>query len=334
MNSKSIYFPRLDSRVLHHEDEPAFALAARLARRVGANSLSAFAGDWKMRADDIARGRRNREVAALAGIDVGKLDRVTFTLDSNRFGHMNTHVLEVVDWSSRSLRICPDCLREDLDRAGHPDFRAHIRSWWNLTSIRVCPFHCAKMLDRDPATGKPIDPWTCDVRFAAGEDCDFAKLRTGVRIDEVDAESYILGRLGFMPCTKVELLDSLPLHKALRLMDHAGAAILGGADGRTSQGGSIDPRAALGEGFRICAEGANGFVRLMDGLTASAGYGEEDFAPRTTFGIFYNWLVHKRSQDRDFDAIRGVISEHVARGAPIGLSDEPAECSSGERFRL
>lgn len=57
-----------------------------------------------------------------------------------------------------------------------------------------------------------------DVRFAAGPVGDFATVEYEP-VQDVRAEAYLLGRLGFMPKVFNSILDPLPLWNAIRLMD-------------------------------------------------------------------------------------------------------------------
>ena len=269
----------------------------------------------------LIQGRATARIAALAGADVAALERVTFVKEDRKSVRLGNEVLKADDWSFGSLRVCPECLREDLDAGrGHPDYRAHVRSWWNLTFIHACPFHGVSLITRDPANDeKGLDPEALDVRFAAGQECDLADfLVAGRRLSDVRPESYILGRLGFMPPSDDGTLDSLSLADAIQLLDHIGAAAIGGAYAHTS-GGTVSPRDALVAGYTIIKQGRPALVRLFENLRSQAGAAENQWIPRANYGRLYAWLFNVSTRDiAAYDPVRRLMLECI--GSPT--SDE------------
>jgi hypothetical protein len=314
----------LEARVIVFPDEPAHALASRLARRNGVHSLASFGGDMAVKFYAIIQGRRNREVAALAKADVAILDRATFVVvDSDRV-RLGDELLHFDDWSYRSLRICPACLAQDIrSEKGDPKFRAHVRAWWNLTRIEVCPIHRIRMLDCDPADPeKVVDHQALDVRFAAGPQCDFAAAEIrSVDVEDVRAESYILGRLKFIPRIRTAILDDIPLWNAIRLMDRFGAVAAGGAAGHTSLGGHVAKRDALASGYAIFAEGKESLFRFLDALVGAAEVKGGKWGPRRAYGRIYKWLSHD-TRDHVYDPVRELVREHIIANIPLAADEE------------
>lgn len=314
---------RLNASVPLWPDEPAYALASRLARRNGVNSLESFGGDHGIPLREILHGHRNAEIAVLAGVKVSELDKATFRVarKDDRIW-VNNEVLHRDDWSHASLRICPSCLQSDLERQdSRRDFLPHIRSWWNLVPISVCPIHAIELVEWDRAEAPSLKSGhvRLDVSFAAGLRRHFT--RPGrKRIEDVSAETYILGRLGFMPRLKSTVLDGLPLWNAIRLMDRMGAVAAGGIHGYTSFGGSVGRREALAAGYGLFAEGKEGFFRFLDDLVKSAEIRNGKWGPRRVYGRVYKRLSYE-TRDSAYDPIRELVREHAVDNLPLRPSD-------------
>lgn len=308
----------LTARVIWFENEPAYALANRLARRNGVNSLASFGGDMGIPFRDIIRGCRNGDIAALANINPAALNHTTFRIDEDDWVRLGNEVLHRDDWSYTSLRICPSCLKEDLDSGrGDPAFRAHVRAWWNVTHMRACPLHKVMLLDRIPRKGgASIDPKALDVRFAAGSAFDFATAHSPY-VNDVRAETYMLGRLGFMPRVSAPILDELPLWNAIRLMDRFGAVAVAGHRGFTSFGGGVSHREALSAGFDIFSSDKAHLFRFLDNLVSSAKIRLGHWGPRVAYGRVYKWLSND-TRDKAYDPVRELVREHIIGNIPLG----------------
>lgn len=303
------------------DDEPAYALAKRLARRNGVRSLQSFASDHGLPRNEIVDGRRNAEIAVFAGAEVAKLDAVTFRCDDDERVRLNGEVLHRDDWSYTSLRVCPACLKGDLERQdSRVDFLPHIRSWWNVVRISVCPLHGVALMESDPADpSMKIDHESLDVRYAAGSQCDLA-MTAATHVDDVRAEAYLLGRLGFMPRVVSTILDGLPLWNAIRVMDRIGAVAAAGVRSFTSFGGEVGVREALVVGYEVIAGGRESFFRFLDDLVASADIQQGKWGPRVVYGRVYEWLSHDTRSDA-YDPIRELVREHAMDKIPLGPED-------------
>jgi hypothetical protein len=313
---------RLNATVPLWPDEPAYALANRLARRNGVNSLASFGGDHGIPFREILHGKRNAEIALLAGADPTSLDRVTFRVAPNEERvRINGEDLHRDDWSYARLRVCPNCLKHDLERQdSRSDFLPHIRTWWNLARVSACPIHRVELIEGDPERPSlKTDHLRLDVRFAAGDQCDFTRVASKT-VDDVRAESYVLGRLGFMPPVSSTVLDSLPLWNAIRLIDRVGAVAAAGVRGYTSFGGDVDQRDALSAGYAVFAEGKESFFRFLDGLVASAEVKNGKWGPRVVYGRVYEWLSHD-TRHNAYDPIRELVREHALDNLPLGPDD-------------
>lgn len=313
-------------------DEPAHGLAARLARRNGVNSLASFGGDHRIPYREIIHGRCNQEVAQLAGVDVTALDASTFRVDDDERVRLNGEEVHRDDWSYSSLRICPSCLRSDLTRKdSRIDYLPHIRSWWNLTAVTICPIHKEPLIESYP--GDPtatVDHQATDIRYAAGLANDLASVISTASVEDVRAENYILGRLGFMPRVANALLDALPLWNAIRIIDRLGAVAAAGVRGFTSFGGDVTSHDALVAGYRVFADGREGLFTFLDGLVSSAEIKQGKWGPRVVYGRVYEWLSHD-TRDPVYDPIRELVREHALDNLPLAPEDLVFGKPVGER---
>jgi hypothetical protein len=311
-------------------DEPAYALANRLARRNGVNSLASFGGDHAIPYREIIRGLRNAEIADLSGAEEHDLDKSTFRVEGERV-HLNGEMLHVDDWSYSSLRVCPSCIRRDLScNDGRKDYLPHVRSWWNLPAVTVCPIHRQALLDRHPACPEvPINHLSLNIRFIAEGIGDFANASSEA-VADVRAEAYLLGRLGFMPRIFNPILDPLPLYNAIRLMDRFGAVAAAGVRGFTAFGGDVDVRKALAAGYAVFADGNAGLFRFLDQLVTAADIPMGKWGPRVVYGRIYEWLSHD-TRDTAYDHVRKLVREHALNHIPLAGDDLLFGLPVGER---
>jgi TniQ len=302
----------LDARVVLFADEPAYALAQRLARRNGAGTLSDFCGDMGISHADVVQGRAIGRIAELAKADPVALGRATFIRQDRKTVRLGNEAIKPTDWSFRSLRVCPKCLRDDLEFAkGDPHYRAHVRSWWNLAFVYACPFHNIFLITHDPDDKeKSLDAEALDVRLAAGEKYDLAFAPIEERASSAEVERYFLGRLGFMTSVEHESLDVLALGHAIDLLNRIGAATVGGAFAQTNRDGTVSRREALSAGYAILSEGRPGLVRLFERIRQEAGAAKNEWMPKAHYGLLYAWLFHISTRDIEgYEPIRQLMIE-------------------------
>jgi hypothetical protein len=301
----------LSARVPLWPDEPAYGLASRLARRNGVSSLEAFGEDHAIPFREIIQGMRNAEIADLSGADIGLLDASTFKEQS-----LNGEKLHAEDFSYTNLRVCPSCIRSDLARDdSRTQFLPHVRTWWTLQAISVCPIHREVLLDRHPdLPDARVNLLSQDARFVAQGRGDFSTLASKP-VDNVLAESYILGRLGFMPRIHNTVLDGLPLWNAIRLMERMGPVAARVARLLTSLGGEVSKQEQLAAGYRVFAEGASGFYGFLDDLAAATRIVSKKKSHRVSYErliLECEWMT-RDLRDPIHRPIRILISQHTRK---------------------
>ncbi len=184
--------------------EPAYGLLGRLAVRHGYSASRAFVADMAFGIADFVHelecGRRLAELACLAGLAKATIAASTMVTDQAGILWIGTERVDVAANHravSAAGRVCPCCLRIDLEMGDGPEScRPHRRIWWDLTGVVSCPVHGVLLLDVCPNCGSspsrvPTSPRHCRCGH------DLAGLAT-LPLDDSDlmADRYLVGRLG------------------------------------------------------------------------------------------------------------------------------------------
>jgi len=300
---------KLGARVIPFpEEEPIYGLAARLARKNGA-SLPQFTREQGLSCSELLRGWANQNIAELYGVAAHELDRATFRI-SDKNARLRDEELLSNDWSYRTQRICADCVCEDIETCGGEEqYRAHVRAWWDLPCITVCPIHEKRLLtaaETDCAVVWDETQVAYSFAFPA-----LAGIATTIRrAENLKAESYVLGRLGFLRRTDHPVLDRAPLWRAIRLMERVGVAKLGSAQANTQKADVSEDR-PLSLGFAVLADGIHGVIECLREIKRSTGRADDEWAPRASYGRLYSWLAHQEQEGSLFDEIREAMQEEV-----------------------
>lgn len=219
--------------------EPAYGLLGRLAVRHGYSASRAFVADMAFGIADFVHelecGRRLAELACLAGLAKATIAASTMVTDQAGILWIGTERVDVAANHravSAAGRVCPCCLRIDLETRDGPEVcRPHRRIWWDLTGVVSCPVHGVLLLDVCPNCGSspsrvPTSPRHCRCGH------DLAGLAT-LPLDDADlmADRYLVGRLGGVGASAHPLFDRMPLHDPALAMLRIGRAGLLGARG-------------------------------------------------------------------------------------------------------
>jgi hypothetical protein len=157
-----------------------------------------------------------------------------------------------------------------------------------------------------------------DVRYAAGRHLDLADVRGGSAVSDVRPESYILGRLGFMPRLPIELLDAMPLWCSIRLMERVGQTVLAKGRHGNQDRKHLASRELLLRGFDVLAGGKSALLNALDRLIERGG--RQRTIIQGYYGGLYTWLL--RNTDPVYDPVREVIREHMLAHFPFTPEEE------------
>ena len=282
---------RLPVRVPRGEGEPAYSLFERLAAEMGARSPAAFAAELGLDLRDVRSGRATRRLAGLAGLEPEALDLATFAVGEHSVS-IRSAGIDRNHWSCLHPRVCPECRADDLVEHG---FAWH-RSWWDVIPLRRCHVHGVPLVRRDGAAPARAEAGARGAAAGAG------------------GEAYVLGRIGFAPAAPCDLLDRLPVSRAIDLLELVGA-------GESGRWGLRDPRRVeasglLSAGYAILSGGASTFLRHLDGLVATAPAPRDHLGPGSVYGRLYRWLSSE-NLDPAFAEVRTLVREHALSRLPI-----------------
>lgn len=260
---------RLPLNVRTRADEPAHACLFRLAQRYGAREPTLFARSIGFSVDDLRAGKDVDRFAHEAGVDAALLGANSPQVEARlRRVRLRDNDLLLGDWSVRSRRWCPLCLRADAAKAaaiGIPkEWWQTGRAWWNIRSVSACIDHKRSLIETCWRCAK-VQTWRgCWSACACGADL----LQDSNRLSEVGAAEYILGRLTFAAPQDIPVLDELPLYEAIRVTELLGAARIIGR--------SIKPRRSAAErqddrdsGIQVARGWPVSIVSILDQWTAN-----------------------------------------------------------------
>jgi len=249
ITSSGAVLSRLPLRVRFASFEPAYGLLGRLAVRHGYSTSREFASEISLGirnfVHDVENGRCLAELALLTGIPEAVIRASTRYVDESGAMFIGGELLHARDdhkASSAAGRVCPDCLRADLDeREGSMACRPHRRVWWDLTAVTACPIHGALLIGTCRACGGRLSRELASPRYCRCG-CDLSELcSVALEPSDLAADRYLVGRLGGVERSTHALLDSMPLHIAALAMIRIGRASLVGARGLSKKGDRIEP---------------------------------------------------------------------------------------------
>ncbi|CAO3435709.1 TniQ family protein [Azospirillum doebereinerae] len=229
--------------------EPAYGLLGRLAVRHGYVTTRLFVADMGFGIADFVHelecGRRLAELARLTRCAKAAIAASTLVTDQTgtlRIGAVRISVTANHRAVSGAGRVCPDCLRADLEtRDGPAACRPHRRVWWDLTGVMSCPLHGVLLVNVCPDCGSrpsraPASPRYCRCGH------DFAGLTTRpLEVSDRVADHYLVGRLGGVATMIHPLFDRMPVHEAALSMLRIGRANLLGSRGLSFKNDTTEP---------------------------------------------------------------------------------------------
>ncbi|MBY3386571.1 TniQ family protein [Rhizobium laguerreae] len=137
--------------LLHHDDEAAIDLAARLAAANGFPSLRDFLAHTETTAAAIARGDADAlsMVGTWSGVPASRLGRLAALAGAaGGTWRMGCATLSKDMRPGRVQRFCAQCVLEDREReAGRMVSRAYRRAWWSIRGIEGCPVHTSTLTE-------------------------------------------------------------------------------------------------------------------------------------------------------------------------------------------
>lgn len=313
---------RLALRVRPAPFEPGWALFNRLALRHGCESRLEFARQVPLadRTDfvrDMERGRRFDDIARLSGVPLETLlhNSIIQTGEGSVFAGELVSRSGNISYSCDFARVCPDCVRSDVEQGEGPVVcRPWRRSWWDVAKISSCPLHGRVMLTACPACRRTfrrshLSPATCE----CGQDLTAERTET-LASDHGIGDAYLVGRLGGGPHIAHDFLDGLAFADAAEIMQWLGAAARWGRSIVSwRRQGLADRARTMAVGFAICNNFPNRLEEMLDGMLTACPFKRR--TPVGVYGRLQHWLG--LSANPALDPIREVVRNHVVKHVPI-----------------
>ena len=274
----------------HKNNEPAYALVARLAKRNGYESGRLFLMDRGLNEHDVEQGKHVDRIAILAGVDAKSLRNSTLVA-SHGTATVQGEIIPRGHWQLHRNRYCRRCHEEDSHTNNNLNsFGVIRRTWWDFVHIHRCPIH--------QATLEPIKQRIPRTKYA------------NHRAVQVSCgwESYFIGRLGFADRRHSDLLDRLSLAAASRLVALCGAAHVYGRHSPHNMKGLFQQGGIMAAGF-VIAEKEKSFLTFLDRLWEKTEQSQRGWFTRSIYGFLGQRLGG--SKQNDFDYVRTIMISHV-----------------------
>lgn len=322
-----IAMPSIPIRVLQFDDEPAWSVLRRLARRSGTISSGDFCRDFDLDWRSIENGTDLGPFAERGGYNRSDLDKNSISVRRTHYEFRGEWINKLAVFSGGN-RVCPSCLDDDRNRASvQAEFAPHWRDWWFLKSITACPIHRVELVvthtvqTRTRIPTKILDPW---------DGVPYPPTLVGAK--DVSAETYFLGRLQFLPATPHWLLDSLSLANAMKVVTRFGAASSNGeADAKESSSDKSLQAQHNSKGFAVLRTRAS-LDQFFDTIVSAFTPASTREGPGAAYGTIYDWLRTEAkaiNSGTAFEQIRRILREHAHRH----LDRPPKEDLFNQRLR-
>lgn len=308
-------FPRMHRSIPLGVGESASSYVSRLARRYGSLSASEFCKDMGTSFRHVFDGTGPvlDSLAHGSGIDAAELRRHSIRRTARKYFVLNGVELPLSALERADIRVCPRCIREDMEVADPLASAAYGRGRWQITSLRTCARHeCALVVISHETTPERAHDFTLAVRPML------------YRLHDIEAmvpervasglERYLDTRLDGYHGSNA-FLDALPFHVVAKTSEVIGAVDIFGRD--------VSFRELEGDAW--WRAGQVGFVILTAGPAGLEAWlkGQRESYPRrhtltqkaqAYFGSFLGWL---RMAPASFNPIRDIVAEHCFSTMPL-----------------
>lgn len=303
--------------------ETATGLCARLSIRNACRNARDFCRLLGLRFQKIVDGDPEAltDLADLSGVDPETMVAGAIRkLDSSRFC-WNGQILMKPMLRRAMVRICPQCLRADLEQ--RPDLgpvAAWQRAEWLLSTFRRCPIH-----------------GTALIAIAKQEYCghvhDFhlavlSRLDNLLRWESISMtlqpsrfENYVRERLQGLTEASSNWLNRLPFYAAIKLCEAVGIAEHCGPKTRWESVSEPDMHAACDKGYAVLHTGPKSIEAWVDKMAEPFWATSRATGPNALFGELYSWLAYKES-DTAYAPFKEIVRERLLDLLPFEPGEE------------
>lgn len=304
------------------KDEWAASFCSRAALLVG-RSARDFCRDMGFSFQDIVDGRDPAlELLALrTRTDIKRLVRASVRKVAEHRFSLRGQTLVRDALSRKTLRVCPHCIRTDLEQRSEPlAVRPHGRTAWLVGPIRTCPEHgvglVAVSVDDHPQRVHDFSALVQPAISNIGQIADAAPRRRSSTF-----EHYLLARCEGRDGDRAPFLSALPFYAAAKTCEVIGAIATLGIRFRTDRLSDAEWHEAGAAGFEIASAGEDGIRAFLSRLQDRVRSAKGDWGPRLVFGRLYEWLAHE-SEDAAYEPLRDIIRRHVIETMPVGPGND------------
>ncbi|WP_445376496.1 TniQ family protein [Niveispirillum fermenti] len=302
-----------------HPDETPTSFCSRLAFRNGCDAHG-FCLDMGFKFLAVATGEEKAlaELAAVSGADPHALRRNSFTSREGHGFQLRGQMVNVASSLRTHVRVCPDCISEDvaaqIDQRRSAPFQ---RIYWQLSWFRSCPVHGVALLTLGRAKTNMIE---C-ADFARAVAPHVGRIVAG-DIDRVarapsSMEVYLYRRLNGEGDSTSPWLDSIPMHKAVRLCEIVGAVSRFGPKVATRDLDDEVVADVASIGCDIMLSGEELFRGFVRKTMAANWKNSGELGGKRFFGLLYDWLRAEKDE-ASLNLARDAIREEVAESLPVG----------------
>lgn len=313
---------RTSLRILPAQHEPAYGIFNRLALRHKASNQMEFAnqiGLGKSSVYDLNLGRKLQTLEKLTGVDELTIRRSTFQRDEYAGWHFGNEALaKVSNWGSASTvsygRVCPACVREDMDeRVGPVECRPYRRFWWDLAAIYACPIHNLFLIKSCAACRRPFGGDNLSLNRCSCGNKLTRKCYSAVPKDLLEVNRYIFGRLINENSSTIHILNELSIRNAIGILTKFGSQATLTSNRIVKTTDEIEKARIMTAGYEAFANWPTGFENALEKLVSDRA--PNRISPKSAYGGMYRWLT--ANCDADLEQIRVALREHAIKRIPL-----------------
>ncbi|WP_417682743.1 TniQ family protein, partial [Roseibium sp.] len=302
-----------------HADETITSFVSRVAAMASRDARS-FCLDMRLKFQNLCDGDPTglTKFTELVGFEDG-FPGTTFERTANCRFELNGEPLPRASLCRATVRVCPHCIQEDLERnVDHEKVRPYGRWSWTIASIRTCSKHNTPLAvaatddhpQRQHDFSLLLRPFVDDID---------QQVATAKHREPSQLEIYLERRLaGDRPDI---WLSSLPAYAAARACEIIGATKLHGARVMTNSLTEDQWYEAGQTGFDICIHGPDEIRAYLDQMQQTFTNTRRAWGPKQIYGRLYEWLAHETT-DAAYESLRAIITGHAFNTLPMGPDDE------------
>ena len=298
--------------------EPAHSIVSRIAARNGASFAQDFCADMNLSWKAITSGDQAEltDMAFLAGLSIRDMSSFSVRNSDHHNYELNGEHLTAKTLDRGVLKVCPQCLREDMDASG--PLSRHCRVEWLLNHYQVCHIHGALLLSlpkaeyprcKNDSYQRIKDHWKQIVAAAGSRKVQSYDLRWPVYLAD-----RIRGRATDAWC------DQFDLDITCRFALCLGTVQRFGSQTNPSELSGEEIAEALAAAIEAFSVDANAIRTAFRGIRESSVSLNPGFY--TDFGALARWLARIDHRDTKFAKLLDVAAQFAFETYPFGAGDQ------------